>query len=141
MWQASADTASAIATIESFANRRIGKGFTIIEQMGSASRLASVGNLLALSLIENRLAIPGKTRASRDAASGAAARRPNGGRRGGRDSRRVPVHRVEGASPRLLPRDARVRLHAVGGRRDSIAARHSARPRLQPLLCRSDGDT
>ena len=52
----------------------------------------------------------------------------------------APAHRVEGASPRLLPGGARARPYAAGRRRHGLATRPAPRPPLQPLLCRSDGD-
>ena len=51
-----------------------------------------------------------------------------------------PVHRVEGASPCLLPGGTRARPYAAGRRRHGLATRPAPRPPLQPLLCRSDGD-
>src|SRR6266852_3781403 len=50
-----------------------------------------------------------------DAAAGAGARRSDRGRRGRPDRRRAPVHRVEGASPCLLPGYTGARPCVAGG--------------------------
>ena len=65
-------------------------------------------------------------------AAGAGARRSDRGRRGRPDRRLAPVHRVEGASPRLLPGGTRARPYAAGRRRHGLATRPAPRPPLQP---------
>ena len=65
-----------------------------------------------------------------------AARRTDRGRCGRPDCRRVSVHRVEGTSPRLLPRGTRARAHVARRRGHGVATRHAPRPPLQLLLCR-----
>ena len=51
----------------------------------------------------------------------------------------APVHRVEGASPRVLPGGIGAR-PAAGGRRRGLATWPAPRPPVRPLLWRSDGD-
>src|SRR5207244_2928279 len=67
-----------------------------------------------------------------------AARRTARGRCGHANGRRSPVHRVEGASPRLLP-GGRARPRA-GRCRRGLATRAEPRPPLRQVQCRSDGD-
>src|SRR6266850_3236970 len=68
------------------------------------------------------------------------ARRTDRRRCGCPDRRRPSAHRLEGASPCLLPGGARARPYAASRRRRGLAIRPAPRPPLQPLLCRPDGD-
>src|SRR5688572_4945377 len=65
--------------------------------------------------------------------------RSDGGRRGHHGRRRTPVHRVEGASPCLLPADAGALPDAARARRLGLAIRPQPRLPLQLLLYRLDG--
>ncbi len=56
------------------------------------------------------------------------------------DRRHPPVHRLEGASPGLLPGGTWGRPYAAGRRRHGLAARPEPWAPLQSMLCRSDGD-
>ena len=106
-----------------------------------ADRARGRGLLLRLDRVRNgRLSAGRRAGGDRDAAAGAGARRADRGRRGRPDRRRAPVHRVEGASPCLLPGGARARPYAAGRRRHGLATRPAPRPPLRPLLRRSDGD-
>jgi Predicted metal-binding integral membrane protein (DUF2182) len=51
----------------------------------------------------------------------------------------APVHRVEGASPCLLPGGTGVRLYVAGGRRHGVATGRGLRTSLREQLCQSNG--
>src|SRR3989442_4804648 len=107
----------------------------------SADRARGRGLLLRLDWVRNgRLSAGRRAGGDRDAAAGAGGRRTDRGRCGRPDRRLPPAHRVEGASPRLLPGGTRARPYAAGRRRHRLATRPAPRPPLQPMLCRSDGD-
>ena len=81
----------------------------------SADRARGRRVLLRLDRVRNgRLSAGRRAGGGRDAAAGAGARRSDRGRCGRPDRRRAPVHRVEGASPRLLPGGTRARPYAAG---------------------------
>ena len=69
--------------------------------------------------------------------AGAGARRTGRGRWGRPDRRRPPVHRVESASPRLLPGGTRARPHAAGRRRHGLATRPPPRRSTAPAAVRA----
>ena len=99
----------------------------------SADGARGRGLLLRLDRVRNgRLSAGRRAGGDRDAAAGAGARRTDRGRCGRPDRRRAPVHRVEGASPCLLPRGARARPYAAGRRRHGLATRPAPRTPLQP---------
>src|SRR5438876_1233545 len=99
------------------------------------------GVLLRVDRVRNgRLSAGHRSGDGRDAAAGAGARRTHRGRFGRPDRRLPPAHRVEGASPCLVPGGTRARAYAVGRRRHGLATRPAPRPPLHPLLCRSHGD-
>ena len=105
-------------------------------RLGLADRARGRGLLLRVDRVRNgRLSAGRRAGDDRDAAAGAGARRTDRGRCGRPDRRRAPVHRVEGASPRLLPGGTRARPHAAGRRRHGLATRPAPRPPLQPMLC------
>src|SRR5207302_6698826 len=103
----------------------------------SADRARGRGLLLRLDRVRNgRLSAGRRAGGDRDAAAGAGARRTDRGRCRRPDRRLPPAHRVEGASPCLLPGGTWARPYAAGRRRLGLATRPAPRPPLQLLLCR-----
>src|SRR5712692_3904417 len=96
-----------------------------------ADRDRGRGLLLRLDRVRNgRLSAGRRAGGGRDAAAGAGARRTCRGRYGRPDRRLPPAHRVEGASPRLVPGGTRARPYAAGRRRHRLATRPAPRPPL-----------
>src|SRR5213080_824082 len=103
----------------------------------SAGHARGRGLLLCLDRVRNaRLSAGRRAGGDRDAAAGAGTRRTDRGRYGRPDRRLPPAHRVEGASPCLLPGGTRARPYVAGGRRHGLATRPAPRPPLQLLLRR-----
>src|SRR6267378_6947132 len=82
----------------------------------SADRARGRRLLLRLDRVRNgRFSAGSRAGGDRDAAAGAGARRTDRGRCGRPDRRLPPAHRVEGASPCLLPGGTRAQPYAAGG--------------------------
>src|SRR6266568_4938329 len=106
-----------------------------------ADRARGHGLLLRLDRVRNgRVSAGRRAGDDRDAAAGAGARRTHRGRCGRPDRQPPPAHRVEGASPYLVPGSTRARPYPAGRRRHGLATRPAPRPSLYPLLCRAHGD-